>query len=420
MLCQQDAILPFVTDTRWSEDTMFWVFENDWRLWEPGHEPTAVKERLERRFAPAELELDADRKKQDEPAPVDTSPKVTCREVFETCFMRNKGSTDGNGSGVLKCWRDIMMMLTLAHRADCGDLVWLSWAPKKKSKSQPSHGTTFVSIVPNAARKILSAINDNSFASSPGHWDVLLRDWLKLNQETTKSSHCWPSMGSFVTHRSGCEREHDTDAGRPSEFHENYNASGTRKSEDPLGRDKYIARFQAKGGAEWKLKVTLPEYEKAEMEPIRWWTFDASASEPTATALCLYQPEEWPRSGVWDEALPLEEPWSVFEPQSSSGHGNAASSSSSWGPFSYPQGKGSKGKGKESKREVRRQRNLNVFKSQRKWTHGETQAHIAMLCLKAASLNLGGWVIFTQLQQVHFSFCKTPKLGGVVFLGRYC
>ena len=42
---------------------MFWVFENDWRLWEPGHEPTAVKERLARRFAPDELELDGDKQK---------------------------------------------------------------------------------------------------------------------------------------------------------------------------------------------------------------------------------------------------------------------------------------------------------------------------------------------------------------------
>ena len=51
---------------------MFWVFENDWRLWEPGHEPTAVKERLGRRFAVDELELDGDKQRQDEPASVDT------------------------------------------------------------------------------------------------------------------------------------------------------------------------------------------------------------------------------------------------------------------------------------------------------------------------------------------------------------
>ena len=66
---------------------MFWVFESDWRLWEPGHEPAAVKERLARNFAIDELEPDGSKKGKDEPTAVDEHKKVTCREVCDTCFL---------------------------------------------------------------------------------------------------------------------------------------------------------------------------------------------------------------------------------------------------------------------------------------------------------------------------------------------
>jgi hypothetical protein len=379
LLCCQDAILPFASDSRWSDDTVFWVFESDFRFWKPGDEPAAVKDRLERQFSMDELYLDSDRKKPDEPTAVDPMKKVYCREIGDSWFIRCKGSTDVLGGGVLDFVLDIMMMLSLASRVDCGDFFWWSWIPHAKlRRSMPCHGAMFLSLVAPAARKILSAMADNSFGK-PYHWDLVLRDWLQSNQAYIKSGHLWPSMGSFVTHRSACEAMYDIALGRPSEFHGNYNAPGTRTSEDSSKRDKWIARFQAKGGAEWKLKIRLPENR---CDPIYWYSFAKTLCESTAIEVWRDPLLACDNKGVWDDAEPLfdEPPWATFPPRTTSSSHHAASSSST--PYqSLPPGKGSKkGKSKPSAHQMRRQRTLDFCQNLRRWVDTEEQAHLAMVC----------------------------------------
>ena len=375
MHCHQDAILPFVADGRWSEDTMFFVFESDWRLYPPGKEPADVKKRLSERFTRSDLELVGSTKKEIKEFELGRHDKVMCKEIFETCFLRSKGHANRSGHGVLDCWMDIMMMLTLAARNGCGDLVWWSWVPdKQKQRTQPSHGAMFISIVPCAARKILSAMEMKTFAAKPNHWDVVLLQWLRKNQVAVKYSHFLPSMGSYVTHRSGCSPKYDTPEGRPSEFHENYNAFGTRPGEDDRGRAKWFCRLVAKGCAEHKLQVVLPECGRDFINPILWYTFDDTDCEPTATAVSVYQQAQSQHrlcgmdgSGMLEDAPDSSDrmgpfPWSRNSVTNASDYKSDANARSS------------DVKKAKTDRNLRRVRSGNAFQRMRQWIANPEQA----------------------------------------------
>ena len=167
---------------------------------------------------------------------------------------------------------DVVQMATIASRHQSGELIWASWCPAAR-KSQIGHGSTLVMLTADAACKIAAAMemrmDDGSIEPStkgrymkPGHFDVVLRDWLMDGQpETNPIKYCYvyPPIGNYKTHLSGCEVGLATGAGRENDWLKGWSCPGTRKSQDPKGRDKYLARLTKKGEPTWIVKFDLDQ-----------------------------------------------------------------------------------------------------------------------------------------------------------------
>ena len=84
----------------------------------------------------------------------------------------------------------------------------------------------------------------------PGHFDVVLRDWLLYG---FSSNRAFMVLGRPVV-APQCRNVKTglaTGAGRKNDWKKAWTCRGTRKSQDPKGRDKYLGRLTRKGEPEW-------------------------------------------------------------------------------------------------------------------------------------------------------------------------
>ena len=88
-----------------------------------------------------------------------------------------------------------------------GHTVWFGWQSAGKRKSVPSFATHLVAVTKFGAQKMLASMENGELKK--GHWDRVLRGWLvEENYQCPKvmgGSFCWPSVGYYQTHESGCE-----------------------------------------------------------------------------------------------------------------------------------------------------------------------------------------------------------------------
>ena len=128
---------------------------------------------------------------------------------------------------------DMVRYATLAHRAGCGDLTWMTWQPgnagsNPKRKSSPASGSMFIMLsVPGA--EVLTGAMDSGVLPM-GHFDCKLLHWLRdLQLSSLRCSYLLPPMGNYGAHQSGCERVYAGEASvRPSCWQEKWCCPGTR------------------------------------------------------------------------------------------------------------------------------------------------------------------------------------------------
>ena len=167
---------------------------------------------------------------------------------------------------------DLVQMATIASRHQAGELIWVSWVPAQR-RSQIGHGSTLVMLTSDGACKIACAMqrrmDDGSIDErtkerymKPAHFDVALKDWLmncQAERNPIKYCYVYPPIGNFKTHLSGCEVGLATGAGREDDWEKPWACPGTRKSQDPKGRDKWLARLTKKGEPTWIVKFDLDQ-----------------------------------------------------------------------------------------------------------------------------------------------------------------
>ena len=168
---------------------------------------------------------------------------------------------------------DLVQMATIASRHQSGELIWASWVPAAR-KSSIGHGSTLVMLNPDGASKIAGAMqmrmDDGKIdpltkhrPMAPHHFDLVLRDWLRDGQaaEANPIQYCYvyPPIGNYKTHLSGCEPGLATGAGRENDWVKAWTCQGTRRSQDPQSRDKYLARLTKKGEPVWITKFDLDQ-----------------------------------------------------------------------------------------------------------------------------------------------------------------
>jgi hypothetical protein len=263
-----------MVNNMWERDTLFLIFEEDFRF-EPSDiepavsfEPTGLVELVGDQstfLAAADAEIPG--KKQAKPVMpgkgrwYEMPTKVTDHSAFVT------------SQTVL---HDIVKYVTLAHRKCVGDMTWMCWQPGQagsapKRKGSPSSGSMFLTVsVPGAE------ILEGAMASGlipKGHFDCKLLNWVRdLDATALRCCYMLPPMGNYATHESGCDNNYaGTSGGRPSCWKETWCCPGTRISEDPQRRDKWLCVFTSKGPPGWLSK--LPNLDTMDDKELEWLTY---------------------------------------------------------------------------------------------------------------------------------------------------
>lgn len=282
-----------MVDTRHAPDTLFFVCEEDWRLYPSDERVTsdavaaAIYEasagtgsrfqtglnaggeiprvRLGRAFNPDSGEPFAPEEGSGDGATADDAGVAPRSEGWEEIcagFYQRAGKP-GRGSDVDSLApsqeiQDLVKICTVAARSDCGNLIWLSWNGRstRGGRCKPSFGAQMIAVTLKGARKLLMA--GARMELPPSHWDICLKNWLNTpgRAESIGAAYVYPAIGNYKEHRSGIEKNYV----RPGRWDENWCQAGTRQSDGEGFQHRYLCRWLEKSrGVDWTAKITLPE-----------------------------------------------------------------------------------------------------------------------------------------------------------------
>ena len=112
-----------------------------------------------------------------------------------------------------------------------------------------------------------------------GHFDLQLKYLLTASGRCSQNpfAYCYisPPMGNYSTHPSGCDPKFSDGAGRPSCWQESWCCPGTRSSQDPKNRDKWLCQLTSRGNPDWISKVDVEK----DPESLNWKTFWMDSDE---------------------------------------------------------------------------------------------------------------------------------------------
>ena len=221
----QDVILPYCADRRHAPDTLFIVAEEDWRLYRAEAEITA-DQRAERMmqwryphtydpvYSARELYLarcaETPLQGEEQAGKEESIDNAAWEPVGVRMYRRRHRPYAEQVQEPSEELQDIVKLCTVAHRHARGGFVWLCYeCEKSKSNKQrrraPRNGFMAVAITAECARSWLSEFN---LKFKLKHWDVAVRDVLENDKEAAVRwgcSFCFPPIGNYVSHVSGCE-----------------------------------------------------------------------------------------------------------------------------------------------------------------------------------------------------------------------
>ncbi len=214
-----------MADERHTEDTLFFIAEEDWRCFEEDALDGAGVQAIH--MKPSELvsievpqDVDAAvaaRKKskawhQAEVAPaeeqVSSQPPADMEEVGPGWFCRTTKPARSVFSDVSPELIDMVKLCNVASRHEAGGLVWLSWNPNvgdtRYRNDALKFGSQLIAVSAWAARLMLKNFDD---WFPRYHWDCTLKSSLESREDIRMSlqpSFVRPSIGQFEPHVSGC------------------------------------------------------------------------------------------------------------------------------------------------------------------------------------------------------------------------
>jgi len=292
----KDCMLPMMLDSQFSEDTVFLVFEEDWRMFAGFPE---ILEQLRSEDVEEVASAHADHSGN-------TSSQHQEEEVFnmKNVPMPAKGRAKPN-----RFLMDMVAAVNTARRYQVGDFVWLSWMCERKVTAQwparPAYGSTLVSVSKAGARFLhQEMLSDKNTAET--HIDVWMSKKmyhlasLHPSQQAIGASFARPTYGAFDAHASGCQPNIGV---RQTQWHVQHVQQGTRPDDDAKGLTRKIVkwpRYNDTADKEQTFDVNLS------CSATGWWI--SFTNEPSITKLM------WPahfKFGSW-RPTQLEddfEPW---------------------------------------------------------------------------------------------------------------
>ena len=226
------------------------------------------------------------------PSPDTTSKEEKKAERTTTEYHQAlpKGHTDeSDDENFCQDVIDIMRIATMCRRYGMGEIIWVSWVPKKDKPSRLGHGSTCLLLTKSGMAAITDA-KDRGVLKR-GHIDVVLNHWLLKHEEACKAKACYlyPPIGSYTEHASECDpKQFGGDKTRPSGFDSGENpCHGTRLAGDPSGRPKFVVQWNG----EWADRIWIPFLDENVLhsEQLLW----RSMEDPNAKST-LQQWKDWP------------------------------------------------------------------------------------------------------------------------------
>jgi hypothetical protein len=165
----KDVLLPYCSDDRLHEDTLFFVAEQDFRFY-------AVDETV--KFGHLDLRGDTHTRCVIKPSsapsrslgPVpepfaEPRPKLHSQPVptsrleirAPSSFSVLNQSIGGSAPELSRELSDLVHICNDAHRRSIGNLVWLCWCgANKRAKKKPSHGSTLIALTKAGAKRLMA------------------------------------------------------------------------------------------------------------------------------------------------------------------------------------------------------------------------------------------------------------------------
>ena len=269
-----------MSDERLDLDTLFMVFEEDFRLFpdvEEPEPPAHAAQPLERASRPSGAPA------QEKKMPRAGGP----RDLGAYYEVPSKAPKEEHES-FPRCVVSWVHIASAAQRLGVGGLIWMSWLPENhaadpKKPYRLSNGSTFIMCTVPAARSLLRACRQGEIKR--GHWDLSLKEWLYTHHRDVNGCYFFPPCGNYATHPSGCDPKL-YGSGRPNDWCRRWSCQGTIVEEDPQKRQKWLVTWQANGKPEWLADISKVMRD----ENYDWKTYASPEEPPAPTMLSLPPP----------------------------------------------------------------------------------------------------------------------------------
>ena len=288
-----------ICDHRFPDDTLFMLFEEDYRFWPIGEDPDGVDDYPERLKKAMKRQQDtkagAYRPDTWTDGPAAGGAKgeaakgrakgIRVAGEFHYVPMRQSTTTEVDG-GLRQEVADLIRIATFCNRNRMGDIIWFGWNPNKNGKKKTwlwngSHGLMLTKL---GAHHIEIGMNTNAIERE--HIDLALAWWLRRPGNAARVQACYicPALGSYFAHPSECDPKNfgEEAGGRPDGWGPPLNpARGTRRATDHLNRAKYVLQWKGTGkdgsDREW---IPFPPDAELHSDRFMWKSYK---EEPTAS-----------------------------------------------------------------------------------------------------------------------------------------
>ena len=300
-LCRQDILLPFCTDERFDADTLFMIFEEDFRFtpkiddpaWTHNGRKDTSALMLSRIFGPPPITEASSSSSSAAAAPSSQNkipkvepkveptahPKLYSRKSRDAeddydVLNRAKGEEWEHPSMFL---RDLVAYATLAHRAGRGDFMFMGWQPHGAGEgfgvdiNKFRSGAMLTMVSKAGFLQLASEWRTNDCLKTPCHVDIALKKYWSL-PANKRTCYIVPPMAGYTSHLSGTSKEFYTKE-RKNTWLEEFACPGTRREHDwspGLGRQKAFYTFTAKSKAEWVCEANVDKVDFL----VQWRTYD--------------------------------------------------------------------------------------------------------------------------------------------------
>lgn len=292
-------MVEFCTDLRFEEDTLFIIFEEDYRFTpDPGDSAWTVKGRkdmsshiMSTLFPSPPPGAEAASSSSDAASSsynkIPKEKKEQPTAYFNPSGRKERASAEdykvyskapaADWKNPSRFLRDLVAYATIAHRKKRGDFIFCGWQPHGcgeaascKNKDNFRSGLMLTMVSKQGFWELETQWKVNDALKTPGHVDLCFKKFFS-NQKITWSSYISPPLGGYTSHLSGCEKAY-FEKPRESIWCEDFACPGTRKSDDwnVPPRQKWLCSFTANGKANYLCKMNVDVAD----EKVWWLTSD--------------------------------------------------------------------------------------------------------------------------------------------------